>query len=282
MANIQIPIRNAGIRAERAVRQQAPALETIARIGFLAKGVVYIVIGFLALEAAFSNGGKTTNSQGALENIVQQPFGRFLLGIVGIGLAAYALWRFVQAGLDTENKDSDATGVLTRIGFILSGIAYGALAVTALRILRGTGGSGSQTTQDWTIQLMAHPVGPWLIGLLGLIVIGLACGQIVKGWKTKFTKHLAMNEMSARQKRIAVAMGKWGHIARGIVFFIMGGFLVEAALHTNPAQAKGLGSALDLLSVQSFGPILLGLVAAGLMAYGAYMFIEARWRRVSL
>ena len=268
-------------QANKAVRQAAPWVERMARFGYGAKGVVYIVIGFLATEAAFTGGGKTTNSQGALTSIFQAPFGQFLLAIVAFGLAGYALWRFVEAALDSENKGHEAKGIAVRAGYVFSGIAYGLLSYTAFQLITGAGAkaNGSTGTQDWTARLLGMPFGQGLVGLVGLIVIGVGIGQFVKGYKADFNKRLKLNEIPQSFRSWAVFSGRWGYMARGVVFTILGGFLVEAAMHANPQQAKGIGSALDLLAEQSYGPVLLGIVAVGLISYGLFMLVQARYRR---
>lgn len=284
MANITPILGDAQRQTEQKVRQAGPWVEKAARVGYAAKGIVYIVIGFLAVEAAMSHGGQLTNSKGALASISQQPFGQFLLGLVGIGLAGYALWRFVEAGIDAENKGNDAKGIATRIGYVLSGIAYGVLAFTAFQIIQsGTSHSnGNSSTQDWTARLLAEPFGQVLIGIVGLVVIGLGLAQVVKGYKADFSKELQINEVPQAHRSWIILSGRWGYIARGIVFAIIGGFIVEAAAHADPRQAKGLGSALDLLVQQPYGPWLLGIVAVGLFCYGIFMLVEARYRRIAL
>lgn len=284
MANITPALDKLQGQAQQTVRHAAPWVERMARLGYGAKGVVYIVIGLLAVEAAFTGGGKTTNSQGALTTIFQEPFGQFLLAIVGVGLAGYALWRFVEAGLDLEDKGRDAKGIATRVGYVCSGGAYAVLAFTAFQLITGSAhrSNGTTGTQDWTARLLSMPFGQVLVGLIGLVVIGLGFGQFVKGYKADFDKRLKLNEIPATFRSWAVLSGRWGYMARGIVFTILGGFLVEAALHSNPQQAKGIGSALDLLAEQPYGPLLLGVVAIGLASYGLFMLVEARYRRIEM
>ncbi|MBC8138157.1 MAG: DUF1206 domain-containing protein [Fibrella sp.] len=269
---------------EPAVRQAGPWVEKLARMGYAAKGVIYMIIGMLALQAAFSSGGKTTNSEGALATIVEQPFGRVLLGVVGVGLAGYALWRFVAAAIDAENEGSDAKGIATRLGYVISGIVYAVLSFTAFQIIGGTasGDGGNSGTQDWTARLLAAPFGQLLTGLAGAIVIGSGLRQMVKGYKGDFKKDLELGEIPPAQQKSVVSIGRAGYIARGIVFAIMGGFVINAAMNADPRRAKGLGSALDLLAQQPYGPWVLGIVAAGLVAYGVFMIVEARYRRFAV
>jgi hypothetical protein len=263
--------------ADQKVREAAPWIEKLARLGYLAKGVVYVVIGFLAAKAAFTAGGKTTDSKGALVTIVQQPFGKFLLGIVLVGLIGYVVWRLVQTFMDPENK-----GTLARVGSFFSALGYTGLAASAGRLLMGAGTPGGSTPQSTTAQLMSQPFGIWLVGLVGLIFIGTSVGQIVKGYKHKFLENLNLVEMSETERKFADVMGHVGLIARGIVFSIIGLFLLQAARTANPKEAQGIGGALRALEQQPYGPWLMGLVALGLFAYGIFMFVEARYRRISI
>lgn len=282
MANINASLDSGKKHAEQAARQARPWVEKLARLGYAAKGTVYIIIGVLAVEAAWNGGGTTTNSQGALGTIVGSPFGQFLLGLLTIGLAGYALWRFVEAGLDSEDKGSSSKGIATRVGYVLSGIAYSALAYTAFQLTMGGAPRSNGSTQDWTARLLAQPFGAWLVGLVGLVVIGIGIAQIIKGFKADVREKLSLDTLNDAQRKGVILIGQWGYMARGVVFSIIGGFLVEAAVHSNASQAKGLGSALDLLARQPYGPWLLGIVAVGLVAYGIFMFVEARFRRIKI
>jgi len=271
-------------QAELTLRHGGPWVERMARIGYAAKGVIYMIVGVLAVEEAFNAGGKTTNAQGALTTILHQPFGQFLLALVGVGLAAYALWCFVEAGLDVDAEGSDARGMATRIGYCLSGIGYGILAYTALTLVSGAVGSanGNNSMQDWTARLLAVPFGQVLVGLIGLCIIGLGLAQIARGYNADFSKQLDLGAVPQPYRDWAITSGRWGYAARGVVFAIIGGFFLEAALHANARQAKGLGSALDLLAQQPYGPWLLVIIAAGLVAYGIFMLVEARYRRIRI
>ncbi|MBC8139448.1 MAG: DUF1206 domain-containing protein, partial [Fibrella sp.] len=171
-----------------------------------------------------------------------------------------------------------------RIGSVISGIIYAVLAFTAFQIIGGTasGDGGNSGTQDWTARLLAAPFGQLLTGLVGAVVIGAGLKQIAKGYKGDFSKELQLGEIPAAQQKSIVGIGRAGYIARGIVFAIMGGFLINAAMNADPKRAKGLGSALDLLAQQPYGPWILGVVAAGLVAYGVFMIVQARYRRFAV
>jgi hypothetical protein len=272
----------AGQQAGRAARQASPWLERLGRMGFAAKGIVYLVIGLLAIQAAVGSGGGTTDSQGALEQILLAPFGQTLLGVIAVGLLGYALWRVVQAGFDTERKGTDPPGLLARAGYLGSAAVYLALAATAVRLAFDAAAAkgGSTTQQDVTALAFAVPFGAWLVAVGGAIMIGVGVAQLVSAIRAKFRDHLQLAEMSAAEQTWACRLGRLGYAARGVVFGIVGLFLIFAAVETDPQQATGLGGALASLAERPFGPWLLGGVAAGLLAYGVYMFVEARYRRM--
>lgn len=278
-------VANAGRQAGQAARDvvRSPWVEWLARFGYAARGVVYGLVGLLALKAAFGAGGETTGTEGAIQTIAQES--RFLLILVAIGLIGYALWRFVQAVLDPENKGSDPKGLAQRGAMIAAGVIYSGLALTAIRIASGSGnagGSGEGGTQEMTAGAMAQPFGRWLVALAGIAVIVSGLYQIANGWKEKFRRHLNLEELPAQLQHRVVQTGKLGLIARGVVFVITGLFLLSAAWQADPSRARGLGGALDSLASQPYGPWLLGLVALGLVAFGIYSLVEARYRRIVL
>ncbi|HEX6292469.1 MAG TPA: DUF1206 domain-containing protein [Herpetosiphonaceae bacterium] len=282
MGQVGSSVREAAEHAEQAARQAAanPWVERLARLGFAAKGVVYITIGVLATQAALGAGGATTDPHGAIRQLGQQPFGQVLLGLLAVGLLGHALWRFVQAATDPEHKGSDAKGIAQRVGYAGLGVVYVGLAVTAIRLLTGADEASGDMTQDWTARLMSQPFGRWLVGLIGLGVIGFGLYELYQAYTTRFRKKLKVAEMSATEESWAIRSGRFGLAARGVVFGIIGSFLVQAALQYNPDKAQGLSGALQALARQPFGPWLLGVVAAGLVAYGVYMLVEARYRRI--
>lgn len=256
----------------------------LARSGFAAKGVVNLTIGILAALAAFKGTGRTTDSQGALEEILGKPYGRVLLCAVTVGLAGYAIWRYVQAFKDTEDKGSDAKGLAIRVGYAAIGLLYTGLAYSAVRMIVGAGSrkSGDQSRKEWTAVLLAQPFGRWLVGVAGLGVIAFALYQFYKAYTTKFADKLKKNELDDKLETMAIRFGQVGLTARGIVFGITGLFLIQAAYWSNPGEAEGLGGALRALEQQPFGPWVLGVVALGLMSYGLYMFVMALYRRIKV
>lgn len=260
-----------------------PWFEKLARWGIVARGVVYFVVGLLAVQAAIGVGGKTTDTQGALTEIVTQPFGKILLGIVAIGLIGYAVWQIVQTILDPERRGQDRKKrIMPRIGFAASGVVYAGLATTAIKlILLGSNSAGNgHATQGWTAKFLAEPFGQWLVGLAGAITIGVGFAFLYQAYKAKFRRNFNLEQMSQTERKWAIGLGQFGTAARGIVLAIIGFFLIQAAIHANANEAKGFGDALATLAQPPFGSWLLGIVAVGLIAYSIYSFIEARYRHI--
>jgi negative regulator of sigma E activity len=269
--------------AECAATQAKPWITKLGRLGYAAKGMVYGLVGVLAVQAALGQGGQTTDAKGVLQTIAQAPFGRVLLALVALGLLGHAVWRFVQAIMDTENKGSDAKGLGTRAAYAGIGVVYVGLALAALRLVLGSGGtrSSDQSTQDWTARLLAQPSGRWLVALVGLIVIGVGLYQFYRAYSAKFREKLNLSEMSPTEETWATRIGRVGFTARGVVFGIIGVFLLIAALQAQPQEARGLAGALQTLAQQQpYGPWLLGIVALGFVAYGLFMLVQARYRRM--
>jgi hypothetical protein len=263
--------------------QEAPDhwVATLARLGYATIGVVYLMIGTLATQAALGTGGAIADTRDVLVTIARQPFGRVLLGLTALGLSGYVLWRFVQAGWDPEHQGTDARGLLTRLGCAVSGVAYAALAVLAARMALGAGGAGGPAAeQAWTARLLAQPLGPWLVGIIGGIIIGVGLAHFYRAYTARFMQEYATGEMTARQQRWARRLGQWGLAARGVTFGIIGGFFLYAGVSADPSEARGLGGALVAVAQQPYGPWLLGVVALGLVAYGLFCLSQALYRRV--
>ncbi len=286
MAKADTTIKKAKREADEVMEEVAshPWVERLARFGYAAKGVVYIVVGALAMMAAIGMGGETTDLRGALQTIEDQPFGKFALGTVAFGLIAYVIWRLIQAIADADDKGSGMKGISLRIGYAGSGLVYAGLAFTAAKILIDVGdpdSSSSKTQQHWTGRLLSVPYGRWLVALVGASVVGFGLYQIFKGLSGKFRKRLKLGQMSFAKKTWATIIGKIGYVARGIVFLLVGSFLVRAALNYNPEEAKGLEGVFDTLAQGPFGQWIMGVVAAGLIAYGIYTLVESRYRRIA-
>lgn len=262
-----------------------PWMENLARFGYAAKGVVYFIVGLLAAQAAFTTGGKTTDTDGALVTIINQPFGKVLLALVTIGFIGYALWRLVQAVYDPEHpgQKTGAKQIAQRLGYAFSATAYLGLAWTAVQLIMGTGGnSDGDTTRDWTARFMAQPFGRWMVALAGLVVIGVGISYLYQAYKAQFLRRLNLYQLSENQRRWVKWLGQFGMGARAIVFGIVGLFLLLAALQANANEARGLAGALEYLAQQPFGAWMLGTVALGVVAYSIYSLIEARYRQIAV
>lgn len=260
-----------------------PWFERLARLGYAAKGLVYFIVGLLAIQAAIGSGGKTTDTSGALKAIVTQPSGKFMLSIVTVGIIGYVLWRLVQAFFDPENRGQsiNAKRIAQRIGYGCSAIAYISLALTAVKLIIGSGGGDSEPIEDWTIYFLDQPFGRWLVALGGIIVIGVGISFLFQAYKAKFRRELKLHVMTHNERIWAVRLGRFGIAARGFVFAIIGIFLVLAAIQIDGSEARGFGGALTVLAQQPFGSWILGTVALGLIAYGIYSVIQARYRRIA-
>jgi hypothetical protein len=257
-------------------------VEGAARIGYVVRGLLYIVVGILAVQVALGVGGQTTDKKGAIEVLGAQPFGKFLLVLIVIGLAGYSLWGFVRAFLDPLKRGTDPKGLAQRVGYLVSALVYGSLIFPTIAYLRGAGGGGSsQGSQDLTAKLLSVPLGQWLVGIIGLIGMVGGLGQIWQAVTADFKKDLKSDEMSANEMKWAVRAGRFGSAARGVTFAILGFFVLQAALRYDPQQAQGLDAALRTIAAQPYGPWLLAIVALGLVSFGIYSILCARWIQVT-
>ena len=270
------PIRRAQGKGDDLARSRQ--FEWLARAGIAARAVIYAIIGVLAVKLAIGSGGETTNQQGALATIAKQPFGKALLILMAIGLAGYAIWRLVRAAIGHGPEAGDDTK--ERISGAASGIGYLALFITAVSLLIGSGGGGSGGPGSATAGVLGWPGGQILVAIAGLIIIAVGLEEGYKGITKKFLEKSKTERMSERVKRSFTALGVAGHLARMVVFALIGYFLVRAAIDYGPDEAVGLDGALASLRDASYGPILLGVVAAGLIGFAAYSMADARYRRV--
>ena len=272
--------REAGSEAKAAAT--SPWFTPLARLGYAAKGAVYLIMGLLALSAALGGGATPTDQKGVFQTIFEQPAGRVLLIIVAIGLVGYALWCLCQAILDVDGKGTSAKGIVTRVGYGVVGVVYLTLAFGAytLATAGSAGKSSDTTTRDVTAQLLTKPLGVALVVLAGLGALAIAAILFYRTWKADFEQLIQPKELGQKGKKLLVTLGRVGYAALGIVFVEIGVFLVVAALRHDPNQAQGLGGALRVMEQQPFGRLLLAIVALGLIAYGVYSVASARYRRV--
>lgn len=270
-------------RARSAGRTTAhsTAFEVLTRTGFVARGVIYAIIGGLAIQVATHTTPKTpTNQKGALETIDKQPLGHWLLIVVAAGLGAYAIWRFVQAYAGHGPEGGGDASTFGRISAAASGCAYLAMCALAVSILVGSSSGSSDSPHKSAAGVLGWPGGQWIVGIAGAIFVGVALYQGYKGVSRKFLDDDKTEEMGPLVKRWITISGVIGHLARMVAFGLIGVLVIKAAVDYAPKKAVGLDGALEKLARQSYGTFLLAVVAAGLIAFGIFSIAEARYRRI--
>lgn len=272
--------------ASAAARQVAPWVEPAARAGYAAKGAVYVIVGLLAAQAAFGRGGEVTDSRGAMEAVLRQPAGSFLLVVLAVGMLGYAFWRLVTALVDPENTgETDAKRIAVRLGYLFRAVLYGGLGVEAIRLAtsgRSGGSGGGDSTEHWTARVLSMPLGQWIVGLAGAGVIAYGLYQLRRAQTGDIRKKLDLRDLDADSERWVIRVGQVGVSARSVVFAMVGWFLIRAAMTSNAEEAGGIGQALAELGSTGYGPWVLGLTAIGLVAYGGWQVVKARYRRIAV
>lgn len=264
--------------AKDKMREAKPWVRRFGRFGYMTKGIVYGMIGILAILAAIGPGGETTGTSGALQSIAEMPFGEVVLWVIGIGLIGYILWDFIKAFKDPENEGKDVKGLIKRTGYLISGVIYANLSFGAIKLASHTGNAGgSDSEKTLSAKLMEYPFGVWIIGSIGAIIIGYGLYELYSGLKEKFMADIKTVEMNDKERKVACLSGKVGLIARGLVLCIVGFFFIRTAYTHNPGESKGLGGALAEVATKPFGQIFLAIIAAGLVLYGIYQIIRGRY-----
>jgi hypothetical protein len=260
---------------------KSTAFAALTRAGFVARGAVYAIIGLLAIQVAIHKGSpEPTNQRGAMETIQKQPFGHWLLIAVAVGLGGYSLWRFVQAAFGHGPEGGGDHSTFGRIVAAASGCGYAAMCALAVSVLAGASSQGSSNPQKSAAGVLGWPAGQWIVGATGAILIGVALYQGYKGVSRKFLEEDKVQEMGPTAKRWFIRIGVVGHLARMVAFGLIGIFVLKAAIDYAPSKAVGLDGALGKLAHHAYGPYLLTVVAAGLVAFGLYSIADARYRRI--
>ncbi|GAA2699762.1 DUF1206 domain-containing protein [Micromonospora olivasterospora] len=255
-------------------------LELLARAGFVGYGIVHLLFAWLALQIAFGrSSGASGDQAGALSTLADEPLGRFLCAAIAVGLLAMAVWQALEAaaGHLAERGRRRVVERLTSAGRTL---VYLYFAWLAWKVFSGAGSGGADQQEALTGRLMTSSGGRWLVGLAGLVLAAVGVGLVVYGWRKKFVRHLKTGEMTPRTHTLARRLGTAGYVAKGVAYGIAGLLVVVAALTYDPQKARGLDAALRLLREQSYGPLLLSLVALGIAAFGVYCFLQSRYRKV--
>ena len=263
-------------RSARRASDSAPA-HFFARAGLTARGVIYILIGWVAALVALGHSSREADQRGALQMLAGKPYGLVSLWLLSIGFAAYALWRLSEAAFGVTGEPP---GAGPRLRSLARAVIYAGLSYLTFTVISGTDRSQSGRQQDITATAMQHPAGRVLVGIAGLAIIACGATLIVEGARKKFMKYLLTAQMSARIRRVVVVLGMTGTIARGLVFGLAGALVIDAAVTHKAAESGGIDKALLTLRDQPFGEFLTMLAALGLLVFGIYGLFEARWRRV--
>jgi len=258
----------------------------LARLGLVAKGATFGLVALLAIKVAIEGSGKVEDRPGALEQIAQTGYGRFLLAALAVGLGGYAIWRFIEAAVGRTLETGEEQGALKRLGLVARGLFYAwlsvmsaALAFSADSVSGGSGGGSAKEDRATRIAL-EHPLGRYVVIAVGLAVLGAALFNLVRALTRKFRKDLKEQQMGSQERKWYSALGVVGHLARAVIFALIGIFLVKAAWQYDPKEAIGFDGALSKLGHAQYGQVLLGAAAAGLMAYGLFCLVQARYREV--
>jgi hypothetical protein len=255
-------------------------IERLARLGYASKAVIYLIVGSLALAAAFNRGGRVTDTSGALRMILTQPFGQAILIVLSVGLCGYAVWRFLDAFLDPDRHGTSARGLVERIGNVVRASVYGALGIEAFRLSRGLRGSTGRETEMWTARIMDWPLGVWIVALVGLMIVAYGLFQIVRALKSRVSGSLDMTSVPSHVRPMLINISRFGIGARGVVIVVLGSFLVRAALEHNPRTAADTRETmLEVANAFDGQWMLLGL-GAGLIAYAVDQALHAWCRRI--
>lgn len=263
----------------RAARGVTPVIDRFSRLGFGAKGVVTVLVGALALRHALGVGGRITGERGAIQSVLTQPFGRILLAVLAVGLAGYALWMFVAAIVDPERKGTRLPAVAERIAFFVTGVGYALLGYAAVNLLLKRNGGGRMGLDELAATVLTPRAGRWFVGLVGAIVMTAGVLQLRLGVTGRFRRSLRAG-LSKLERVLTTVSGSLGYVTLGILSLMVGYSLVQVAIDYDPSEAGGWDEALRLLSGLTQGRWLLGAAAVGLILYGIYFVLLARYREL--
>jgi hypothetical protein len=257
------------------------SLEHLARIGLIAYGVVHLLVAWLALQLAWGSRQESADQSGAMRTLAESPVGTPLLWVVAVGMIALAVWQAAEVlrwrhGWSASGKTR--TKALRKSGkAIVKAVIYISLAVLAIRFATGGGQSSSQQQQQQTAGVFAWPAGRWLVGAIGLILIGVGAYHVYKGVTKRFLKEIDTTDCSPGALKLVTRLGQVGFPGKGIALAVVGALLAYAALTFDPSKAQGLDGALRTIVELPLGTILLTLVAVGIAAFGAFCLVRARY-----
>jgi hypothetical protein len=273
------------LKREAEQKARGTGMQRFARAGLVAQGISFGIVAVLALRVALNGDGQLEDRPGALQRIASEPVGRFLLGALAVGLAGYALWRFAQAFLGEKLESGEDVNALKRVGYGARGVLYSWLAFISTSLVvnadePAAGGGGKGQEDRATAWVLEQPLGRWMVAAVGLAICGAGVFNLYRALTQKFRKDLKEQQMGRQERRWYTALGVVGHLARAVVFSLAGFFLVKAAYEYDPKETIGLDGALRKVAQADYGPVLLSCVAAGLLAYGLFCVVQARYREV--
>lgn len=258
------------------------AMEVLSRVGLCARGVIYVLVGLLAVQMGFGgDSGKEADRSGAVRTIGEQPFGRVLLWALVLGLAAMALWRLSEAAFGQAVTGGDKW--TRRLGSLGLAVFYTVICIGVVQtaLVGGSAGGrpGDETSKDYTARVLNWPLGRVLVGVFGAVLVVVGVVIVVRSLMRKFEENLRTGEMSPTTRRIVAGLGIVGGVACGVVAAVAGLFVLLAAVQFDPSRAKGMDETLRSFAATPAGPVLLIAAAVGLLLFGLYSFCEARWRK---
>ena len=263
---------------EDAAQDVAPWIAFLARVGYLAKALLYATVGILAAQAALGSGGRTTDLGGALRAVVRAPMGPAMLLVIAVGLVAYAVWRVVDAVTDAESRGRDLKGVASRVGSAFRGLVHVALALAAFRLATGSGDGDGPRSEQLAARALDVPGGEALVWLGAGAMLAYGLYQLYRAYAAKLGRQLSLAALPAGSARWVIALCRSGIAARGVVFGLIGILLVRTAAQRDPKEAGGIRASLEMLADMGRWP--LTVVALGLVAYALYELLNARYRRI--
>jgi hypothetical protein len=255
-------------------------LESLARLGYASKALIYTIMGYLALAAATRQGGRVTDMYGALRELLGNPLGRILLIVLAIGLWGYAAWRVLDAISDPDRHGTDFKGLTTRIGNVVRALIYGGVGLEAFKLFRGLGGSSGREAQTWTAKLLEMPFGQWIVGILGLIILVYGASEVIASFKSGYSRTLDTSPIPPGFRHTAETISAIGIGARGIIIVVAGVFMVRAALQHDPSEAHGIRDSMLYMVNATPGRWALFFIGIGFLCYAFDQAIHARCRRI--
>jgi hypothetical protein len=265
------------VKAKRSAQAGRPPYQFIARTGYLARGLVYAIVGLVALSVAAGTRKNAVNLSDALQELFQRPLGMIVVSGIAVGMVCFALWRIAQGFLDADNLGIGPRAAVRRAGYALSSMAYLGIAAIAAGIVLRLPSQTSTSSKGWAAWLLSWPLGSFALGIIGAGFLGVGATTALKAYRAPFKKEF---DLKSSTTKWLVPIGRAGHGARAIIFLLVGYFLIMSAYNSDVHEVKDMAGALNVLQRQKFGMLLYTSVAVGLTCFGVFEFIQALFRKV--